>query len=155
VDKNLFYATAATVIPLLLISTMATRSLRPGELQQQPRTTALGFGLPIVGEIAAFAFLFFEPVPPAVAATLAVVTWAGLISQLALAAWWVAVLIGPHAPKVPIGHDDSPAVIDTTIKPPGLRPLRHPCAQCGGRGWIQGERGGKITCMLCSGAGYR
>ena len=152
-DKNLFYATAATVIPLLLISTMAARSLRPGELQQQPGTTALGFGLPIIGEIAAFAFLFFEPVPSAAAATLAVVTWAGLISQLGLAAWWVAELIRRHAPKVPVGHDDNPAVTDSSTKPPQHRPLSHPCVACDGQGLIQGERGDTIRCPLCGGTG--
>jgi hypothetical protein len=141
-DKDVFYATAATVIPLLLISTMATRSLRPGELQQQPRTTALGFGLPIVGEIAAFAFLFFEPVPPAAAAALAIVTWAGLISQLGLAAWWLAELIRRDAAKV-TASDESPR--------PGLR---HPsCARCNGLGWVQSGSGDKMRCPMCGGRG--
>jgi len=92
-DSVVFYATAATVIPLLLISVMATRSWRPGELQQQSTSTMLIFGLPIIGELAAFAFLFFEPMPAAVAAILSVLTWAGLLSQLGLATWWLASLI--------------------------------------------------------------
>ena len=57
-----FYLAAATVIPLLLIAVMATRSLRPGALQQQPTSTALVFGLPVTSELAVFSFLFFEPV---------------------------------------------------------------------------------------------
>jgi uncharacterized protein len=93
-NSEVFYATAATVIPLLLISVIATRSLRPGELRRQSTSIMLIFGLPILGEIAAFAFLFFEPMPSAVAAFLSILTWAGLLSQLGLAAWWLASLIG-------------------------------------------------------------
>jgi uncharacterized protein len=93
VDSVVFYATAATVIPLLLIAVMATRSLMPGQLQRQPTSTVLIFGLPIVGEVAAFAFLFFEPMPAAAAVILSVLTWAGLLSQLGVAAWWLMDLV--------------------------------------------------------------
>ncbi len=97
-----FYAVAATVIPLLLIAVMATRSLRVGEFSRQAPITLLIFGLPVLAELAAFAFLFFEPVPTAAAVILAVATWAGLLSQLAVAAWWCAGLIeraeGRHSP---------------------------------------------------------
>jgi zinc ribbon protein len=97
-----FYAVAATVIPLLLIAVMATRSLRVGEFSRRARITLLIFGLPVLAELAAFAFLFFEPVPTAAAVILAVATWAGLLSQLAVAAWWCAGLIeraeGRHSP---------------------------------------------------------
>lgn len=51
------------------------------------------FGLPVLGELAVFAYLFFEPVPTAAAVILAVITWAGLLSQLSVAAWWCAELI--------------------------------------------------------------
>jgi hypothetical protein len=78
---------------LLLIAVMATRSLRVGEFSRQARITLLIFGLPVLAELAAFAFLFFEPVPTAAAVILAVATWAGLLSQLAVAAWWCAGLI--------------------------------------------------------------
>lgn len=88
-----FYAVAATVIPLLLIAVMATRSLRVGEFSGQRRITLLIFGLPVLAELAAFAFLFFEPVPTAAAVILGVATWAGLLSQLGVAAWWCAELI--------------------------------------------------------------
>ena len=84
---------AATVIPLLLIAVMATRSLRVGEFSRQAPITLLIFGLPVLAELAAFAFLFFEPVPAAAAVILAVATWAGLLSQLAVAARWCAGLI--------------------------------------------------------------
>lgn len=97
-----FYAVAATVIPLLLIAVMATRSLRVGEFSGRRRITLLIFGLPVLAELAAFAFLFFEPVPTAAAVILAVATWAGLLSQLGVAAWWCAGLIeraeGQHSP---------------------------------------------------------
>jgi uncharacterized Zn finger protein (UPF0148 family) len=93
VKNEIFYASAATVIPLLLIAVMATRTLRVGEFSQQPGITVLAFGLPVIGELAAFAFLFFEPVPTAAAVILALLTWVGLLSQLALAAWWLAELI--------------------------------------------------------------
>jgi len=77
-----FYVAAATVIPLLLIAVMATRILKPGELQEQRTVSVLVFGLPVIGELAAFSFLFFAPVPTTVAAIFAVATWAGLLSQL-------------------------------------------------------------------------
>jgi hypothetical protein len=88
-----FYAVAATVIPLLLVAVMAIRSLRVGEFSTQAPITLLIFGLPILAELAAFAFLFFEPVPTAAAVILAVATWAGLLSQLGVATWWCAGLI--------------------------------------------------------------
>lgn len=91
--NEIFYASAATVIPLLLIAIMATRSFRPGEFHQQPAVTVAIFGLPIAGEIAAFAFLFFEPLPTTAAVLLALMTWIGLISQLSLATWWLTELI--------------------------------------------------------------
>jgi hypothetical protein len=92
-DNEVFYVTAATVIPLLLIAVMATRSLRVGQFSHQPIITTLVFGLPVIGELATFAFMFFEPVPAAAAVILALVTWAGLLSQLGLAAWWLAELV--------------------------------------------------------------
>ena len=102
-----FYVAAVTVIPLLLIAIMATRTLRPGELQRQPANTVLIFGLPVIGELAAFSFLFFTPVPTAAAAILAVVTWAGILSQLAVAVWWLAELVRREPPSsvAPAGHD--------------------------------------------------
>jgi hypothetical protein len=72
----------------------------PGELQGQPTGPVLAFGLPVIGEVAAFSFLFFAPVPTAAAAILAVVTWAGLLSQLAIAAWWLRDLIRRDFPAV-------------------------------------------------------
>jgi len=87
--NEVFYATAATVIPLLLISVIATRSMRAGELHQQATSTILIFGVPVIGETAALAFLFFEPMPTAAAVILSALTWAGLLSQLGLAAWWL------------------------------------------------------------------
>ncbi len=92
-DNEAFYVAAVTVIPLLLIAVMATRSLRVGEFSSQPRITVLIFGLPVLGELGAFAYLFFEPVPTAAAVILALVTWAGLLSQLGVAVWWCAELI--------------------------------------------------------------
>jgi hypothetical protein len=97
-DHSDFYVAAATVIPLLLIAVMATRNLRPGELERQPTITTLVFGLPVIGELAAFSFLFFQPVPATAAAILAMATWAGLLSQLAIALWWLATLIVPGFP---------------------------------------------------------
>lgn len=97
-----FYVAAATVIPLLLIAVMATRSLSPGELQRQPISTVLMFGLPVIGEVAAFAYLFFAPKPDAAAAILAIATWAGLLSQLAVALWWLAELIKRYSPAATI-----------------------------------------------------
>jgi len=134
-DNSTFYAAAATVIPLLLIAIMATRSLRPGELQRQPTSTVLVFGLPVIGEVAAFAFLFFAPVPTAAVAILAVVTWAGVLSQLAFAAWWLAELLRreppstvtsvgsavdspPTARTAPDGPWGSPAAADITPDTP-------------------------------------
>ena len=52
-----FYVAAATVIPLLLIALIATRSFRPGEMRDQPTMAVLTFGLPIIAELAAFSFL--------------------------------------------------------------------------------------------------
>ncbi len=92
-DNEAFYVAAVTVIPLLLIAVMATRSLRVGEFSSQPRITVLIFGLPVLGELGAFAYLFFEPVPTAAAVILALVTWAGLLSQLGVAVWWCTELI--------------------------------------------------------------
>ncbi len=94
-----FYIAAATVIPLLLIAVMATRSMRRGELQTQPIVTLLSFGLPVIGEVAAFSFLFFAPLPTGATVVLAIVTWAGLLSQLALGAWWLAELIRQDSPS--------------------------------------------------------
>jgi hypothetical protein len=107
--NEVFYVTAATVIPLLLIAVMATRSLRVGEYQQRPIIAALAFGLPVIGELAAFVFLFFEPIPNVAAVILAVMTWAGLLNQLALAAWWLAGLIKRDIAKIPVRHRADPA----------------------------------------------
>jgi uncharacterized protein len=107
VDSDVFYATAATVIPLLLISVIATRSWRPGELQQQPASALLIFGIPVIGEVAAFAFLFFEPVPTAGALILSILTWAGLLSQLGLATWWLTSLISGDAPTMEKVNSDA------------------------------------------------
>jgi len=131
-DNELFYATAATVIPLLLIAVMATRSLGPGELKQQPITTVLVFGLPIAGEVSAFAFLFFEPVPAAAAATLAIVTWVGLISQLSHATWWLAKLIGPRTSDVPASKDAKPEAAAALAKRLAQRVRDVSCPTCGG-----------------------
>src|SRR5215469_10505773 len=98
-DNGDFYVAAATVIPLLLIAIMAARSFRPGDLQRQPVSTVLLFGLPVIGELAAFSFLFFAPVPAAAAGVLAIVTWAGLLSQLAFAVWWLGELIRRDLPS--------------------------------------------------------
>jgi hypothetical protein len=51
--------------------------------------------------------LFFAPVPTAAAAILAVVTWAGILSQLAVAVWWLAELVRREPPSsvAPAGHD--------------------------------------------------
>jgi hypothetical protein len=136
VRNDTFYAAAATVIPLLLIAIMATRSLRPGELRQQPTSTALAFGLPIIGELAAFAFLFFEPAPTAAAVILAVVTWAGLLSQLGFAAWWLVELLRRDADKVPASNADKPTATEGTKEPdlpPGRRYRCHnPACAWGG-----------------------
>jgi ribosomal protein S27AE len=126
-NNSEFYIAAATVIPLLLIAIMATRSLRPGALQQQPASTVLVFGLPVIGELAAFSFLFFEPVPTAVAVILAVVTWVGLLSQLALAVWWLAELIRRDVPPaVPRAAQAAPDPIGAQAPAagPGTRPAR-------------------------------
>jgi len=132
-ENEIFYATAATVIPLLLIALMATRSLRQGELQTQPRITILVFGLPVIGEVAAFAFLLSKPVPAAAAAILAVVTSVGLLSQLALAMWWLIELIRPVSPAGSVGHGEEQETgqirADTTVLP-NQRPT---CPVCGAR----------------------
>jgi hypothetical protein len=94
-----FYVTAATVIPLLLIALIATRSFRPGEMGYQPIMAVLTFGLPLIGELAAFSFLFASPVSTPDAVVFAVVTWAGLLSELALAAWWGAELVRRDVPS--------------------------------------------------------
>ena len=113
-----FYAAAVTVIPLLLIATMAARSFRPGELQRQPFGAVLIFGLPVIGEVAAFAYLFFAPVPAAAAAILAVVTWITLLSQLVPAVWWVMELIRRDSPPVTaaIGPDAADAESRSTLE---------------------------------------
>ena len=115
-DNSDFYIAAATVIPLLLIAIMAARSFRPGDLQQQPVSTVLLFGLPIIGEIAAFSFLFFAPVPTAAAAVLAIVTWAGLLSQLAFAVLWLGELIRDDSPsetESASDADENPSMTET------------------------------------------
>jgi hypothetical protein len=66
-NNEVFCASATTVIPLLLIAVMATRTLRAGEFSGHPAVTVLASGLPVISEVAAFAFLFFEPVPAAAA----------------------------------------------------------------------------------------
>jgi hypothetical protein len=96
VNHETFYVAAATVIPLLLIAVMATRSLKPGQLHLQRISTILIFGLPVIGEIAAFSFLFFQPVPSWASSILAVATWAGLLSQLVVAIWWTHDLVTPY-----------------------------------------------------------
>jgi zinc-ribbon domain len=128
-----FYAVAATVIPLLLIAVMATRSLRVGEFSRQAPITLLIFGLPVLAELAAFAFLFFEPVPTAAAVILAVATWAGLLSQLAVAAWWCAGLIDRaegrpspwlmHRPRLDDYDDEAPPVSSPPAQSPVSAPL--------------------------------
>jgi hypothetical protein len=123
--SDVFYATAATVIPLLLISVMATRSLKPGELQQLPTITILMFGLPVLGEIATFAYLFFEPTFALAAAILAVLTWAGLLSQLGLATWWLADLISSETHKMAIGRSKAK--------------IARICPMCGGTNYGPGK----------------
>ncbi len=88
-----FYLGAATVIPLLLIALIASRSFRPGQMRDQPVTAMLTFVLPVIGELAAFSFLFSAPVPTPAAVVLAVATWAGLLGELALAVFWGAELL--------------------------------------------------------------
>ena len=127
-DNSAFYIAASTVIPLLLIALIATRSFRPGEMNEQPIITLVTFGLPIIGEVAAFSFLFFAPVPTAAAAPLAVATWAGLLSQLALVAWWVAELLRPDVPSEPGSTEhavESPAEVQPSTskrRSSGTRP---------------------------------
>jgi hypothetical protein len=113
VQNVVFYATASTVIPLLLIAMMATRSLRPGEFRRQSVSTVLVFGLPIVGELAAFVFLFLERVPYVLAIILATLTWFGLLSQLGLAFWWLIELIGRGTP-LELGEISDQARIDAS-----------------------------------------
>jgi hypothetical protein len=136
VNNETFYASAATVIPLLLIAVMATRALRTGEFSHQPRMTLLVFGLPVIGEMAAFAYLFFEPLPAPAAAVLGLATWAGLISQLGLAAWWLSELVRRegHAPRM-AGRAEQHAA-----------PAQ--CPYCGGLGRVRG-----VQCPMCSGSG--
>jgi hypothetical protein len=152
-DNSDFYIAAATVIPLLLIAIMATRSLRPGALQQQPTSTVLVFGLPVIGELTAFSFLFFEPVPMAVAVILAVLTWAGLLSQLALAVWWLAELIRRDAP--PAVPRAAPAVPDPTgaqapVARAGARPAEgSPSPADGSPSAANAEKRRRIVCPAC------
>lgn len=118
-DNSDFYFAAASVIPLLLIGVMATRSLALGAMSRRPaeKILVLGLGTAVIGEIAVFAFLFFEPVPTAVAVILAAVTWAGLLGQLALAMWWlVGLLIKPERQaRVPAGQTvGDPPTVPTT-----------------------------------------
>lgn len=127
-DSEVFYATAATVIPLLLISVIATRSWRPGELQRQSTSALLIFGIPIIGEVAAFAFLFVEPMPPVPSVILSILTWAGLLSQLGLATWWLTSLISSEIPKVQ--KVDSAASTTGTINK-GKRFAMGICPMCG------------------------
>ncbi|HVX19876.1 MAG TPA: zinc ribbon domain-containing protein [Acidimicrobiales bacterium] len=132
-DNESFYVAAVTVIPLLLIAVMATRSLAVGAFRRQPTTTVLVFGLPILGEVAGFAFLFFKPVPIGAAVLLAICTWVGLVSQLALAAWWLVDLIRPPGAKVPVGQEaNHPVAEASTVDPPPF-PLRRRlfCPMCG------------------------
>jgi hypothetical protein len=156
-----FYTTAATVIPLLLIAVMASRSLRSGELQTQPASTVLIFGLPVIGELAAFAFLFFRPVPNAAAAALAVVTWLGLLSQLGVASWWLAELIrGAEAQRLARTRDvqaeseradEDSTVIAEFVQSSLPRPAGN-CPTCGGAGFTGRDR--RISCPLCGGEGH-
>jgi hypothetical protein len=90
-----FYSTAATIVPILLFAMMAARNLVPGQLSVQRFSTVLLFGLPIVGALAAFAFLYFQPVPKWAEALLASVTWLALISQFLFGAWWIGELVKP------------------------------------------------------------
>jgi hypothetical protein len=92
-----FYIAAASVIPLLLIGLMAARVLRLGEMsgRLEGKILVLGLGLAVIGEIAVFSFLFFEPVPTAAAVILAVATWAALLGELSLATWWLVGLLKP------------------------------------------------------------
>jgi hypothetical protein len=137
-DNSDFYVAAATVIPLLLIALIATRSFRPGQMRKHPIIAVLMFGLPVIGEIAAFSFLFFAPVPTAAAALLAVATWAGLLSQLALAAWWVAELLRRDIPPEPGSNEhavESPAEVRPSTpkrRSSGTRPKAASAATPGG-----------------------
>lgn len=138
-DNSEFYIAAATVIPLLLIAVMATRTLQPGELREQPTSTVLVVGLPVVGEVAAFAFLFFMPVPTAAAIVLAIVTWAALLSQLAVVVWWLAALISHRFQGPSLADPRPPGRVDRAFRDvfdvrPDVRGTawqRYACPRCG------------------------
>ena len=102
---DIFYTTAATVIPLLLIGVIATRTLHVGEFSHRPMSTYLVFGPPIVGETAAFAFLFlFARVEHSrITAILAPTTWGTMLDQLG-------------------AQHDGPGYSSTLLRP---RPVRH------------------------------
>lgn len=141
--SDVFYATAATVIPLLLISVIATRSWRPGELHQQSTSALLIFGIPVIGEVAAFAFLFFEPMPAAASAILSILTWAGLLSQLGLAIWWLTSLISSDAPTVEKVNSEASA---TETANRGRRFAIGRCPMCG----KELHKRGQHLCEDCS-----
>ena len=142
-NHEAFYVAAATVIPLLLIAVMATRSLAPGELHPQRVSTLWIFGLPVLGEVATFAFLFFQPVPFGVGLCLAIATWAGLLSQLIVAVWWTLELVRPRPPLLRIGADqEGEAKLSATTR----------CPECFGSGLFSGPDG-PSRCLFCSGQG--
>lgn len=127
--NEIFYASAATVIPLLLIAIIATRSFRVGEYQDQRIITIAIFGMPVIGEIAAFAFLFFEPIPTFATAILAIGTWIGLISQLGLAVWWLLELIRRDIPDIPDVKAGRAASIESNSEATGITDHEEPAAE--------------------------
>jgi hypothetical protein len=130
-----------------------------------------GVRLPVMGELAAFAFLFFAPAPTASAVILAVLTWAGLLSQLALALWWLLELIRRELPSAVVSTAHS---VEQTVQAPVSRagtagsssadggsspaetqgssavsasPVRRTCPMCASSFWPYGT---EEVCRSCS-----
>ena len=124
-NNETFYSTAATVVPILLFAMMAARNLAPGQFNSQKVLTLFLFGLPALGAVGAFAYLFFKPQPRWAAGLLAGVTWAGLASQFAFAGWWISELISPPA----VGGGGAAGHAENNGAPPPKKKVTCPACQ--------------------------
>jgi hypothetical protein len=173
-DNGDFYVAASTVIPLLLIAVMATRSLDTWGATKAVHQQCAGVRFAGHGRTCGLLFLVLRAHADRVGSDSRRLTWAGLLSQLALALWWLLELIRRDLPSALVSTAHS---VEQTVQAPVSRagtagsgaadggsspaetqgssavsasPVRRTCPMCASSFWTYGTEETEEVCRSCS-----